>query len=100
MNFLQGKKTYIGAGLLALGALAGFFFGTFEAPQAIVILGAAASVAGLGAKFQRYAPAIVSGLQELKKVQQDLKAGKKIDVGGEVLKAGEIALSAELGDRA
>lgn len=97
MNFFTGKKTYIGAAILALAACAGYYVGSFDGPTTTLFLGTALTAAGLGSKVQRYAPAILASLQEIKKVQEDVAAGKKVNVAGEALKVGEIAIGAELG---
>jgi hypothetical protein len=66
IQWLQGKKTYIGGAVLALPAIYLFMTGKMEAPQLLMVLGAALMVAGLGAKLQRFLPGIVQMLQDLK----------------------------------
>lgn len=65
-QFLQGKKTFISAGFLALVALGGFFQGSLSETSMLLILGAAASLVGLGDKFNQHRADITQVLEELK----------------------------------
>jgi hypothetical protein len=80
VKWLQGKKTYIGAGILAAAAIAGFFLGKIDADQLAMLLGSAIAMAGLSAKLNRYLPAIVEASEEIKK--KDF--GKLIITGGKI----------------
>jgi nitrate/nitrite transporter NarK len=66
IEFLQGKKTYIVSGALAIAAVVFFFSGRIDAPQLTVILAAAAGLSTIGAKFQRYLPGVVQTLEDIK----------------------------------
>jgi hypothetical protein len=77
---LQGKKTYIGAGILAAAAIAGFFLGQLDLDKVAIVLGSAIGMAGLAAKLNRYLPDVVQALEEIKK--KDF--GKLIITGGKV----------------
>lgn len=66
-SFLNGKKTYIGAALLLLVAVAGFWYGQLDATGAGVIAGFAFSIAGLGHKAQKYAELLIAQTDALKK---------------------------------
>ena len=68
-DFLKGKKTYIGAALIAFGAAAGFIWGPLDAHQLTIAFGVALAITGLGSKLERYLPIIVRALEELKRHQ-------------------------------
>jgi hypothetical protein len=93
-SFLQGKKTYISAALIALVAIVGWWLGVVSEPQALAMLGIAGVGAGLGAKSERTAEAILTVLGDIRSSQaQAAASGKKIDakqlavdLGKEVLK--------------
>jgi hypothetical protein len=53
MSWLTGKKTYIGAAGLAIGAVAGFHFGVYPWETAVGMLSLALAAAGLGHKYDR-----------------------------------------------
>jgi len=78
-EFLQGKKTYIGAAALALVAILGWWYGVVNATVASGMLAAAFSVAGLGAKSQRTADAVLTVLAEVRDAQAKAAAGQKVD---------------------
>jgi hypothetical protein len=79
-DFLQGKKTYISAALIALVAIVGWWLGVVSEPQALAMLGVAGVGAGLGAKSERTAEAILAVLGDIRSAQaQAAAAGKKID---------------------
>jgi hypothetical protein len=71
--FLTGKKTYLAAVALAALGLAGFWFGEFDAAQAMVVISIALGLAGLGHKFDRQAQLVLHELDVYKKT-------KKLDV--------------------
>ena len=68
-EFLQGKKTYFSAALIALVAVCGWWFGVLDDTHALALLGAAGVAAGLGAKSQRTAEAIMSELAQVRQAQ-------------------------------
>jgi hypothetical protein len=79
-SFLQGKKTYISAALIALVAIVGWWLGVVSEPQALAMLGVAGVGAGLGAKSERSAEAILAMLGDIRSAQAQAAAtGKKID---------------------
>jgi hypothetical protein len=80
VKWLQGKKTYIGAGILAAAAIAGFFLGQLDLDKLAMVLGSAIAMAGLSAKLNRYLPDAVQALEEIK--NKDF--GKLIITGGKV----------------
>jgi hypothetical protein len=75
-QILQGKKTYISAAALALVAIVGWWLGAVDNTNASALLCAAGALAGLGAKSQRTAEAVLDALQEIKYVQQAHAEGK------------------------
>jgi len=78
-NFLQGKKTYIGAAGLALIAILGWWFGALSGTIASGMLAAAFGIAGLGAKGDRLAALTLEAMSEAKRVQSLRATGQKID---------------------
>jgi hypothetical protein len=78
-QFLQGKKTYISAAALGLVAICGFLFGYLGGTETTALLSAAGALAGLGAKSQRTADAIMTALAEVRQVQATTAVGQKID---------------------
>ncbi len=62
-EWLKGKKTYIGAFLLAAGAAGGYWFDVFDLATATAVLGAATAAVGLGDKGNR----ILQYLETIKK---------------------------------
>jgi hypothetical protein len=88
-KFLQGKKTYFSAIVIAIAALCGWWFGTINSTQAIAMLATAGAAAGLGAKSERAAEAVLSMLADLRKAQAVNAVGQKIDhrqIAAEVVK--------------
>lgn len=77
LKVLEGKKTAIGAGILALVAVAGYLGGVVNDLGALTIIGFAMTAFGLGDKVQRFAPQILAELRELKAVQQQIAAGRQ-----------------------
>lgn len=78
-QFLQGKKTYFSAALIALVAICGRWFGVIGYTEALALLGAAGVAAGLGAKSERTAGAILAALDDIQQAQAKVPAGQKID---------------------
>ncbi|MFL6310597.1 MAG: hypothetical protein ACJ71W_00700 [Terriglobales bacterium] len=78
-QFLQGKKTYISAAALGLVAICGFLFGYLGGTETTALLSTAGALAGLGAKSQRTADAIMTALAEVRQVQATSAVGQKID---------------------
>jgi hypothetical protein len=79
-SFLQGKKTYLSAALIALVAIIGWWLGVVSEPQALAMLGVAGVGAGLGAKSERTSQAILTVLGDIRNVQaKAAAAGQKID---------------------
>jgi len=66
MKWLEGKKTWIGAGLLAVAAVAGYWFGALDGTVATAMLGFALTAVGLGDKADRYVPQILAALDNLR----------------------------------
>jgi hypothetical protein len=65
-KWLQGKKTYFGAGLIAAAAIAGFWYGQIDATQLAAGLGMALATIGIGHKFDRQIATLVELLEEAK----------------------------------
>ena len=79
-QFLQGKKTYLSAALIALVAIVGWWIGVVSETQALAMLGVAGAAAGLGAKSQRTGEAILAVLGDIRSAQAEAHAaGKKVD---------------------
>lgn len=79
-DFLQGKKTYLSAALIALVAIFGWWFGVLDETKALALLGVAGVGAGLGAKSERAAEAILTVLGDIRSAQAEAaQSGKKID---------------------
>jgi hypothetical protein len=66
-SFLTGKKTYIGAAVLLLVAVAGLWYGQLDATGAGVIAGFALVALGLGHKAEKYADLLIAQTDALKK---------------------------------
>jgi 4-amino-4-deoxy-L-arabinose transferase-like glycosyltransferase len=75
IKWLEGKKTYIAAAAIAIAAGVFFFLNRLSAPDFTMALGAAASIAGLSAKLNRYLPDIVQGLEDVKAKNYGAAAG-------------------------
>jgi hypothetical protein len=78
-EFLQGKKTYLSAALIALVAICGWWYGVLDDTKALALLGVAGVSAGLGAKSERTAAAILTVLRDIRQVQATAAVGQKID---------------------
>lgn len=78
-QFLQGKKTYLSAALIALVACFGWWFGVIGDTEALSLLGVAGAAAGLGAKSERTSEAILTVLRDMRQVQATSAVGQKID---------------------
>jgi hypothetical protein len=78
-QFLVGKKTYIGASLLALIAIFGWWTGVVSGAAAAGMLAAAFGIAGLGAKAERLAAVTLEALNEAKRVQSVRAQGARIN---------------------
>jgi hypothetical protein len=97
-QFLQGKKTYFSAIVIAIAALCGWWFGTIDNATAVAMLGVAGAAAGLGAKSQRTAEIFLSTLADLRQAQAVNAAGQKVDhkqIAAEVIKQMDAAFSGE-----
>jgi hypothetical protein len=78
-QFLQGKKTYLSAALIALVACCGWWFKVIGYAEALSLLGVAGAAAGLGAKSERTGQAILAVLDDIQHAQSKLPPGQKID---------------------
>jgi predicted membrane metal-binding protein len=78
-QFLKGKKTYLSAALIALVAICGWWFGVIGYAEALSLLGVAGAAAGLGAKSERTAEAILTVLGDIRSTQAKTAVGQKID---------------------
>jgi hypothetical protein len=78
-QFLQGKKTYLSAALIALVACFGWWFKVIGYTEALALLGGAGVAAGLGAKSERTAGAILAALDDIQQAQAKVPAGQKLD---------------------
>jgi hypothetical protein len=87
-KLLQGKKTYISAAALALAAILGWWLGAIDNTNSLALLSTAGALAGLGAKSQRTAEAVLVTLENIRDEQEAHARGQKIDVAKV---AGEIA---------
>ena len=67
-QFLQGKKTYISAAVIALAAGIGYLTGAVNGAAATAMLGFAGTAAGLGAKSERNAAVAMTLLGDLKEM--------------------------------
>lgn len=65
-QWLEGKKTYIGASSLALIAIAGFWTGVIDGTQLGEGLSVALAIVGLGHKFDRQVEAFVAAMEAAK----------------------------------
>jgi hypothetical protein len=79
-EFLQGKKTYLSAAAIALIAVCGWWYGVLDDTKALALLGVAGVSAGLGAKSERNAEAVLTVLRDIRQVQAKDSVGQKIDV--------------------
>jgi hypothetical protein len=79
-EFLQGKKTYLSAAGIALVAICGWWYGVLDDTKALALLGVAGVSAGLGAKSERNAEAVLTVLRDIRQVQAKDSVGQKIDV--------------------
>ena len=97
-NFLQGRKTYIGAGVLFVVALAGWWFGAINGTEATGMVALAFTAVGLGARSTRYAELTLAALQEIKTHHGDTEARRNLvkDVVGEVLQVAGAAQSTNI----
>jgi hypothetical protein len=75
IQWLQGKKTYIGAGAIAIAAIVFFFLHQISAPTLSMALGAAVAISGLSAKLNRYLPDIVEALEDVQQKKYQAAAG-------------------------
>jgi hypothetical protein len=75
-KWLQGKKTYLSAALIALVACLGWWFGVIGDAEALSLLGVAGAAAGLGAKSERTAEAILDALGEMQTLQRAHASGQ------------------------
>jgi hypothetical protein len=66
LKWLQGKKTYIAAGALAVASTLFFFQGLLDAPSLTLMLSVAAGMAGLSAKLNRYLPDVATIAEDVK----------------------------------
>lgn len=62
-QFLTGKKTYLGAAILAIAGLLGYLHDVYTYETALAILGLATVSLGLGDKYDRF---VVKALELLK----------------------------------
>jgi hypothetical protein len=104
-KFLQGKKTYISAAALALVAILGWWLGAVDNTNASALLCAAGALAGLGAKSQRTAEAVLVAISDLRDAQEAHARGQKVDlfkfaaqIGSQVI-PGIVPLSAVPGEQ-
>lgn len=93
-QFLQGKKTYIGASALALVAILGWWSGAINGAVAGGMLAGAFAMAGLGAKSDRLAGATLEALDEARRIASLRASGQKVDLTAEEIRFIEIFLKA------
>jgi hypothetical protein len=79
-QILQGKKTYISAAALALVAILGWWLGAVDNTNAVSLLATAGALAGLGAKSQRTAQAVLVAISDLRDAQEAHARGQKVDL--------------------
>jgi hypothetical protein len=75
-QLLQGKKTYICACALSLVAVFGFLSGYLSGTETTALLSTAGAMAGLGAKSERTAGAILDALGEVQTLQRAHASGQ------------------------
>lgn len=75
--WLQGKKTYIVAGLAVVATAVLLWFGYASPEQAVTLLTIAAGLAGLSAKLNRWLPQIATAAAGVAKAGADYRAGDK-----------------------
>jgi hypothetical protein len=83
VKWLQGKKTYIGAAVIAIAVIVGFFYGVVSADSLAIGLGAAISVAGMAAKTERYLSAGVAILTDIKGRQYSAAATEAVGIAAQ-----------------
>jgi hypothetical protein len=79
-KLLQGKKTYISAAALALAAILGWWLGAIDNTNSLALLSTAGALAGLGAKSQRTAEAVLVALANMRDAQEAHARGQKVDL--------------------
>jgi hypothetical protein len=78
-QFLQGKKTYFSAALIALVSCIAWWIHVIGYTEALSLLGVAGGMAGLGAKSQRTAETILAVLGDIQQAQAKIPPGQKLD---------------------
>lgn len=78
-QLLQGKKTYISALFIALVACGAWWIHVIGYTEALSLLGVAGGMAGLGAKSERTAAAVLAVLGDIQQAQAKIPPGQKID---------------------
>jgi len=73
MRWLEGYKTKIGAAVLVLAGVAGFWLGLLNAAEAVVVIGLGLTAFGLGDKADRYANLL---LEVVERAKEKTAAGK------------------------
>lgn len=88
VNWLRGKKMYIGAALIAIGAFVSFFTGKMDAATLVIALGVAGAVAGYSAKANRFLPDVAAIAQALKDKNLKGALGIAVSDAAEITGAG------------
>jgi uncharacterized protein (DUF58 family) len=85
------SKTYIAAVALTVLAITGLVVGQISGAGFVILISLALGMFGIRDHQERKAKAILDAVLEVKNVVADVKAGKKIDVLGEVGRVESIA---------
>lgn len=75
-EWLQGKKSILGGGVMIAAAVAGVFAGKLPVDQAVVVAGFGFSVCGMAAKAERHQSELLSALQDVGVAGTQFRAGR------------------------
>jgi hypothetical protein len=73
--WFEGKKTILGGGLVMAAAVAGVWTGKLDPATGLGVLGFGLSIAGMGAKANRYQAQLLNGLKAVAQVAGDERSG-------------------------
>jgi hypothetical protein len=75
VNWLKGKKTILGGGLIMAAGVAGVALGKVDPTVGLGVLGFGLSIAGAGAKANRHQAQLLTALNAVAQVAADKRAG-------------------------